>query len=151
MQRVYQGTHIPTRRHRGVELSLHRQVCNYLRSEFPSVLFRTDGGGLPLSQTQAGIFKSLQHGPGFPDLAVYQPSRGYHGLFLELKKEGTAIYVTKGPRKGQIVSNPHIVAQGAVLDRLNRLGYFARFACGFDQAVKMIDWYLEKPANLEMF
>jgi hypothetical protein len=114
-------------------------------------MFRSDGGGLPLSQTQAAIFKSQQSDSGWPDLTIFKPSRGYHALMIELKKEGTAIYLKTGRRKGKLSSNPHIQNQAAVLNKLNAEGYCARFGVGFDSTVKLIDWYLGKPQNTELF
>ena len=74
---------------------------------------------------------------------IAKPSRGYHGLFLELKKDGVAIYVTKGPRKGELVASEQIEIEAAFLKKMNDEGYLARFAVGFESAKKIIDWYFE--------
>ena len=91
---------------------------------------------------QAVTNKRLQSSRSFPDLQILQPSRGYHGLLIELKKENTPIYVTKGPRKGQLMSNEHLQEQALMLKELNRLGYLALFGVGFDKTIRIIDAYL---------
>src|SRR5438874_423873 len=116
------------------EESLQRQVCRYLKLQYPSIVFRSDfASGLQLTMNQAAIHKSLQSSRSWPDLFVYKLSRGYSGLALELKREGTVIYLSRGPRKGILTSDPHIQEQAAMLTELNRLGYMARFGVGFDQ------------------
>jgi len=138
------------------EESLQRQICRYLRLQYPSIIFRSDfASGLQLTMNQAAIHKSLQSSRSWPDLFVYKASRGYHGLALELKKDGTVIYLKRGPRKGLLTSDPHIQKQAEMLRELNRLGYFARFGVGFDQCRRIIDWYLNpgytESENSELF
>lgn len=125
------------------EESVQRQICRYLKLQYPNVIFRSDfASGLHLTMNQAVIHKSLQSGRSFPDLFIYKPSRDYAGLTLELKKEGTTIYVTRGPHKGELTADPHIREQALMLQELNRLGYFARFGVGFDSCKRLVDWYL---------
>jgi hypothetical protein len=150
MKTVYARPHVPKRRLKNHEANLQRAICRYLRSQYPHVIFRSDGGGLPLSQTQAGLFKSMQSTNGFPDLVIYQPSRGYHALMIELKKDGTTIYQKIGKNKGKLVANPHIRNQAQVLQNLHDLGYCARFGVGYDHTVKLIDWYFCNE-NTELF
>lgn len=125
------------------EQNLQRSICNYLRVKYPNVIFRSDyASGLHLTMNQAMTHKSLQSGNSWPDLFIYHPSRGFHGMALELKKDGTAIYVTRGPRKGEMVAQEHIQKQDAMLQALRHEGYFASFAIGYDKTIGLIDWYL---------
>lgn len=138
------------------EQNLQKQVCSYLRVQYPNVIFRSDfASGLHLSQYQANTHKSLQSSRAWPDLFIYQPmqhaNKFYCGLAIELKKDGTPVILKTGSRKGHISSNPHIQEQAALLKDLNRLGYYANFCVGFDEAVKLIDWYFKKPTNSTMF
>jgi hypothetical protein len=64
--------------------------------------------------------------------------RGLSGLFLELKREGTRIY----KKDGTLVADQHIREQHTLLVELERRGYMACFAVGFDQAKQIIDEYL---------
>jgi hypothetical protein len=136
------------------EENLQRQICHYLRVQYPNAIFRSDyASGLHLTMHQAAIHKSLQSSRSFPDLMVLSPRRDFYGLFLELKREGTTIIIKKGPKKGQLVASPHIREQLVMLKALRARGYYATFACGFDQAKSIIDWYfgnIERP-NAEIF
>jgi hypothetical protein len=139
------------------EESLQQQICRYLRLQYPNVIFRSDfASGLRLSMYQATKNKNLQSSRSFPDLQILYPSRGYHGLLLELKRPGTTIYLTRGERKGELTADPHIQEQALMITELLKLGYFARFAVGFDNCKKLIDWYLNEnytapPDTLELF
>lgn len=146
----------PTRKPRYIpkvtkhEESLQKQVCSYLRLQYPNVIFRSDfASGLKLSQYQATQHKRLQSSRSWPDLFIYKPmqhsDKFYCGLALELKKEGTSVILKIGPRKGHLSTDPHIQEQALMLKQLNQLGYYANFAVGFDEAVKIIDWYMKKP------
>lgn len=137
------------RRNKQVEQSIHKRVCTYLRQEYPHAIFRTDGGGLKLTKNQAIQYASMQSGNGWPDLFIPYASKGYYGLFLELKKDGTAIYLKRD--NSRLVANLHIQNQAATLKQLNSLGYLARFAVGYDAAIQIINWYFDRPETLELF
>jgi hypothetical protein len=135
------------------EESLQRQVCHYLRLQYPHVIFRSDyASGLRLTIAQATTHKSLQSGRSWPDLFVYLPrkvdGKQYAGLALELKKEGTSIKQKIGPNKGKLVANLHIQEQYYMLEKLNKIGYWADFAIGIDDAIEKIDHYMGKPENV---
>lgn len=65
---------------------------------------------------------------GIPDLVLPVARKGYHGLFIELKRE-------KG---GKVTPE-----QSEYIEELNNQGYFACVACGLDEAVGVIRWYLD--------
>lgn len=48
-----------------------------------------------------------------------------------------------GPNKGKLTKNEHIREQARTLRKLNDDGWYANFAIGYDEAVKMIDWYFQ--------
>ena len=122
------------------EKSLHRAVCDYIRYRYKNVLFNSDlAGATKLTMGQAVAMKSLRSTRGFPDLVIYRPSSWYHGLFIELKQDGTKLY-TKDGRP----ATPHIAEQLECLVKLRTEGYKAEFACGFDQAKNLIDDYLNE-------
>jgi hypothetical protein len=124
------------------EQTLQQQVCQYLRLQYPSVIFRSDfASGLALTPHQAITHRNLQSSRSWPDLFIYAARRGHYGLALELKQEGTTIIIKRGPKKGQLTANPHIREQFFMLRELKKRGYYANFACGFDEAKKIIDWY----------
>ena len=121
------------------EAILHKKVCDYLKIHHPNIIFRTDfAAGMRLNIGQARRHKALQSGRGFPDLFIAFPSNGFHGLFIELKKEGTRLVL----KNGEYTSDKHIQEQFGVLYKLQELGYDARFAVGFNQAIEIIEDYL---------
>lgn len=131
------------------ELELQAQVADYLRLQYPDVLFHSDfGSGIKLTKGQAVKQKRLQGGRrAWPDMFIAQPAQRSHeypdacykfGLFLELKRPGVKIY----KKNGDLVTNEHIREQAGVLEMLRNRGYVAEFACGFDEAKKIIDGYL---------
>lgn len=128
------------------ELELQAQVADYLRLQYPHVLFHSDfGSGIKLTPGQAMRQKRLQGGRrSWPDMFIAEPAfdmnrnRDIHGLFIELKKAGTRIY----RKDGRLVSDAHIREQFDMLEQLRQRGYVAEFACGFDEAKKIIDEYL---------
>lgn len=134
---------------------MQRRVATYLRREYPGVEFHSDyAAGLKLTENQARIRKSLNSGRGWSDMFIAEMSRGYGGLFIELKKDGVSIYCKTGPRKGQLVASEQIEIEAAFIQRMLKKGYCARFAVGYDNAVALIDWYLEghkKPENASLF
>ena len=127
------------------EAELQEQVADYLRLQYPSVLFHSDfGSGAKLSWAQARRQKRQNGGRrAWPDLFVAELiddgfSKLHGGLFIELKKAGTRIF----KKDGTLVADQHIREQAEMLQRLRQRGYKAEFACGFDEAKKIIDEYL---------
>ena len=120
------------------ERTLHRAVCDYIRLQYPDVIFNTDlSGSTKLTVGQAVALKSLRSGRGFPDIVIYEPRAGYHGLFLELKQEGTKLC-----KKNGMPTTPHIMEQFDMITNLQNRGYFAEFAVGLYEAKTIIDNYL---------
>ncbi len=139
------------------EAELQANVAMYLKLQYPDVMFKPDfGSGIKLSPRQARMQK-LQSGGrrGWPDLFIAEPSprcidgswkNEWHGLFLELKKEGTRL-----KKKNGEWANDHIAEQYDVLDRLEFRGYKACFAVGFNEAIEIIDDYLGKKEDNDIF
>ena len=73
----------------------------------------------------------------------------YNGLMIELKKDGEKLLA--GPRAknrflsidGKEYKTEHLKEQADVIYELNRRGYAAYFAVGFEEAKQIIDDYLE--------
>ena len=122
----------------GQEENLQIAVCNYLRAQYPKVLFNSDLSGIKLTMGQAVKAKKLRSSKGFPDLVIYEPRGNYHALFLELKREGEKITNKKGELK-----TDHLREQEEIIQKLNLKGYLACFAIGFDEAKRIIDLYLK--------
>jgi hypothetical protein len=119
------------------EKSLHLQVCEYLKLQYPNVIFNTDLSGIRLTMGQAVQAKKLRSSNGFPDLVIYENRMDYPALFIELKREGERIY-----KKDRTPVNEHIAEQIEMIKKLKRRGFMAHIVLGFEQAKELIDWYL---------
>ena len=135
------------------EHDIYTMIADYLRYQYPQVIYRFDlAADLKLTMGQASKHKRLQRYRGYPDLFIAEQSVrhedvsdhaicewNYAGLYLEIKKEGTRIF----KRDGTLVSDTHIREQFDMLAELRNRGYAAEFACGFDEAKKLIDDYMK--------
>ena len=129
------------------EAELHQKVADYLKLQYPKVIYRTDfAAGVKMTIGQARKHKRLQQGRAYPDLFIAKPWKSknttkYSGLYLELKhpQGGHQPYLRDGFTRS---NDKHCLEQWAVLDELSELGYCAKMAVGFDQAKIIIDWYL---------
>ena len=120
------------------EKSLHKAVCQYIRLRYPGVLFNSDlAGATKLTIGQAVSMKHLRSDRGWPDIFIAEPRGEYHGLFIELKAEGTKLYKKNGDP-----ATPHIEEQLYCLLQLKKRGYQTAFAIGFDNAKQIMDEYL---------
>lgn len=148
-----------------LEENLQVRICNYIRRTYPRVIFCSDyAAGLKLTDWQRRQMMIMRSDDGQPDISIDYPSRGYHGLRIELKKEGTVIYKRDGSLRKQpytrkykkygklyVKRGDHLLEQSEMLKKYIRQGYMARFAIGYDKAIALIDWYMEKPKNEALF
>ena len=129
---------------------IQQQVADYLRLQYPDVIFHSDfGSGTKLTMGQAVRQKRLNGGRrAWPDMFIAEPAprcidggwdNEYHGLFIELKKDGTRL-----KKKDGAWASEHLAEQADLLDRLEFRGYKAVFAVGFDEAKEAIDGYLKR-------
>ena len=140
------------------EETLHLKVCDYLRKNYPNVLFRTDfSSGMKMSPGQAAKHKKFQKSRAWPDLFIAKPEKDifrdsfsgdkyfefFAGLFLELKAEDTKLY----KKNGEMVANKHYREQAEMLKKLRSNRYAAYFAVGYDQAIQIITDYLGEPKH----
>lgn len=103
------------------ESDLQSQVADYLRLQYPNVMFHSDfGSGVRLTVGQA-LRQKRQNGGrrAWPDMFVAEPQ-------------------IDGDDCGNISE------QAEVLEKLRERGYCAEFAVGFDEAKRIIDEYLGK-------
>lgn len=96
--------------------------------------------GAYLTYGQNAARLTLASKQGWVDLFIAEPSRGYAGMFLELKHEDVRIYLKDGKT---LSANPQIRKEAEFLERMKNKGYFATFACGYDEAKRLIEWYLK--------
>lgn len=121
------------------EAELQKQVAIYIRMQYPDVIFHSDfGSGVKLTPWQARMQKMQNGGRrAWPDMMIAEPIGNYHGLFIELKREGSRLKKQNGEW-----ASSHIAEQNIMLNELSNKGYKAEFAIGFEQALDLIDDYL---------
>ena len=127
------------------EESVQMQVAKYLRLQYPHIIFRSDfSSGARMSWGLIKKNNAMQGKRGFPDMFIAEPAPSkdglgeYCGLFLELKREGIRVF----KKDGTTFINEHFKEQFDTLTALNKKGYYAVFAFGFEQAKNIIDGYL---------
>lgn len=129
------------------EQQLQIMVCDFMRYQFPEVVFRSDfSAGMKLTLGQATRQKRLQQSSAYPDMFFAAPrpmmkagfsGKYWHGMFLELKPAGSKLKKLNGEW-----ASPHIAKQAEMLEKLNALGYFAEFGVGFEQCTTLIKKYM---------
>jgi hypothetical protein len=117
---------------------IQEQLNKFLLLRYPHLIFKFDPlANIKLTIGQATKAKRLGHRKGWPDLFIAQPNYLFHGLFIELKKDGTILYKKNGEW-----ATPHLEDQAKVLEHLRSKGYKAEFAIGFQEAKTIISQYL---------
>jgi len=102
------------------------KVVQKVRAFYPGVIIAAIPNGGDRTASERVRLASEGVLAGMPDLCVLRPSRGFHGLFVEMKTvEG-------------VVS----AAQKDISGRLNAEGYLCLVARGADDAYRLIEEYL---------
>jgi hypothetical protein len=120
------------------EENLHIAICNYLKLQYPNVIFTSEASGVRMTIGQAVKLKKMRSGGKLPDLWILEPRGGYHGLFLEIKAEGIL-------KKDGSFKTKHIEEQNDTIQDLLDKGYHATFVVGFDEAKDEIDSFMALP------
>lgn len=133
------------------ELDEQVKIADFMRYHYPTVVFHADyGSGLHMTMNQAKIQKRLNGGwRGWPDIFIaHEGADGQHGLFIELKKEGTKLICGDRAKNrfksidGCDYKTEHLMEQADMLETLRSHGYLAMFAIGYKEAIQIIDEYL---------
>lgn len=100
----------------------------YQQGKFPELklLFHIPNGG-GRSKAEAGRFKAMGVKAGVPDLCLPVPRNGFHGMWIELKREDG----------GRVSAD-----QRHWLDDLREMGYLTMVCHGWLEASNMIMAYL---------
>ncbi|MCD4651268.1 MAG: hypothetical protein K8S56_05715 [Candidatus Cloacimonetes bacterium] len=126
--------------HQPSEYDIQWQIADFIRYQYPSVIFHMDLSGVRIPIGLAVKIKRLQPYRAFPDIQICEPRGRFSGLFIELKKTRSDLYTKTGAYR----QTSHISEQRTVLANLKRKGYQAVFACGFDEAKQIISDYLDR-------
>ena len=108
---------------------------------------------------QSAKHKKLQmEQRGYPDLLILEARNGYHGLFIELKKSKSEVFLKDGTtykkvkkpikQRGKIVGYyDHIQEQVKMHQMLRQKGYAVEWGFGLTDTLKKIDAYLSNTTN----
>lgn len=121
------------------ETDVQTQICKYLKAQYPHVMFMSDSAaGAVLSPGMVSRMKLHRSAHSFPDLIIFEPKGVYHALFIEIKRDRDTLYC----KDGSMRINERFQNQFKAIQELDKRKYFATFACGFDEAKKLIDNYM---------
>lgn len=122
------------------ERDLALQVAQYMQLQYPWVIYRFDlAADMKLTIGQARRHKALHPKRGYPDLFIAEARQRWHGLYIELKREGEKICLVDNC---SLKSHGHIHEQRERLRELTNRGYLAGFCAGFDDLKATLDDYL---------
>lgn len=126
------------------EEAIHAQFCAYVRTRYPDVIFTSESSGIRLTMGQAVKAKKLRSGARLPDFWMAEPRGRFSGFFLELKRNHDEVF----RKDGSLKQDDRVLGQAGVLRRLSEKGYKAEFACGLQQAIDELDYYMSLPPNI---
>jgi len=109
------------------EAGVQKAVIDYIKYQYPGILYCASAGGVRTSMKQAIKMKATGYVKGVPDLQIFEAVNNYHGLLIEIKD-------IKG-----VVSKE----QKEWIKKLNERGYYATYSKGFEATIKVIDDYFK--------
>ena len=109
----------------GKESDFQTTAARYL--DHLGVLWNHCPNGGSRHKREAANLKAQGVKAGFPDVAIYEPRGKYHGLFIELKRDGAK------PRPNQV----------EWLKSLKKRGYFVEHTDSLDEFIEIVDNYLK--------
>ena len=82
------------------EANISTNISKFMQRQYPKVIYRYDIADLNLTKPQAVRMKALQgERRGYPDLFIAEPKKGFHGLYIELKKDYSDVFKKDGSYK----------------------------------------------------
>lgn len=121
------------------EYTTHKSVANYIKLQYPNVIFTSDSSGIKLSMGSALKMLALKSENKIPDMIILSPNKKYHGLIIEIKKIEKSPYL----KDGSLSKVKHVQEQNKTLEILSKIGYKAVFGVGFDNCKQIIDEYFK--------
>ena len=118
------------------EEKIHIGLCDYLKYQYPKVLFLSEASGVRTSIGQSVKLKKMRSTDVHLDIYIMEPTR-FHGLILEVKAK--SVY----KKDGTLLKSEHLEDQQKTIDKLNSKGYYATFVFSLDEGIKIIDKYLK--------
>lgn len=123
---------------RHIEHDMQVECVNWFKATFPAYepfFWSTPNGGYRSAKT-ARDMKAEGQKAGVPDLQLAYPCKGYHGLFIEMKKSRIG-------KKGQLIDKGRTSDnQDAVIANLRAVGYKVEVCYSTEQFKQIINDYL---------
>jgi len=123
----------------GPEDHVQNAVCRYVWAVYRVKVIPMNHE-MPAGKFQRFKWKYLGGFRGISDTCIPYPSSGHHGLFIELKADTVTVF----KKNGDLRKSDHLKSQSDFLKTLQKQGYAAHFASGFDEAKEIIDRYFRK-------
>jgi len=114
---------------KGTEASVQQAIVMYLQAQYPFALYCATAGGVKTSYLQAVRLKATGYVKGVPDLLIFEPCNGFHGLMIEVKRDSKS-YATKEQKEW--------------IEKLNERNYKAHVCKSFEDAKSAIDQYFKR-------
>ncbi|HCU07170.1 MAG TPA: hypothetical protein DIC42_06315 [Holosporales bacterium] len=109
-----------------IESEIQTRVVQFIRTFYPNTLiFAIPNGAHTTAKNRVRLSKEGLLA-GVPDLAIMEPRKGFHGLFIELKTDDGVVSA----------------AQNDVMKQLHQRNYLCYVARHHDSAIKIIEDYL---------
>ena len=119
------------------EESLQIAISEYLKLQYPSVVFTSESSGIRLTIGQAKKAKQQRSNHKLPDMIILEPNRKFKGICLELKKQSPYL------KNGKLSQSKHIQEQNKTLELLRNKGYLANFVWDFERFKSAFDAYMK--------
>lgn len=100
--------------------------------KYPDILITASANGGARNPREAANMKREGVRAGWPDIQIARPSKGFHGLFIEMK----------APKTATSIAGKLSMQQKIILQKLNDAGYCARAAWGWLEAKDITEEYL---------
>jgi hypothetical protein len=117
-------------RHNNPEWQEQVALARWLRLAHTDVLWTASAGGMRTGMGTAIKMKMAGYSAGCPDILIFEPRKGFHGLAIEFKKDA---------KYGKAYASKE---QQGWIDALAKRGYRATVCRGFAEAVNVIGDYL---------
>lgn len=117
-------------------------LSKYIKLQYPDVIFTSESSGVRVNMGQAVKMKNQRSVGKLPDMIILEPrfEIGLSGLILELKDKDNSPFL----KDGSLSTKKKIQEQAQMLDRLKHKGYSAQFVVGLDEAIRIVDLYMNK-------
>lgn len=113
------------------EYEEQKNLARWLDSRMVLWTATANGGSLRGGAQSWAKLKSQGVKNGVPDILVFEPRLIYNGIAIELKR-----------RNFKMHKNNHLSVQAKYLKDLESKGWFTMFACGAEEAIAVLSWYL---------